>query len=74
MTLQEFIKEHEFDPQWLTKAAAGQLRSDPLGDLAIEILDEVRREITCMDTSWHDCSLTDSICEIIRRHLKALDQ
>ncbi len=55
--------------EWLRLVAEGKMPPDPLGDLAVDIVEELEREIVSRETAWHDISLHETVSEIIRRHL-----
>jgi len=49
----------------LTKLASGE--ADPIGDLAVEIVTELEREICGRDTAWHDIELHAVVEELLRK-------
>lgn len=74
MTVEQLLfvpKDEDINPhQWMRNAARGKLPDDPMGEISLEIVDALQREITSQDTSWSDISLQAIIEEIIRRHLR----
>lgn len=49
----------------LTKLASGE--ADPIGDLAVEIVTELEREICGRETAWHDIELHAVVEELLRK-------
>jgi hypothetical protein len=50
----------------LTALASGS--TDPIGELAQEIVEELEREVCHRDTAWHDIGLMATVEEILRKH------
>lgn len=56
------------DYELLLKLASGA--PDQFSDCAVEIVQELEREICFRETPWHDCSLSDVVEEILHRYFK----
>lgn len=71
MSIAQLLSQPEIDPhKWMRDAAAGKITSDPLYDMAIEIVTELQREIEQRGTPWHDIALHDIVADIIRKTLR----
>lgn len=68
--IHEGLKQPEIDPyEWMRNAARGLLPVDHIGDLALEIVEEIQSKIVDLETSWHDGELQDVTEKIIREAL-----
>lgn len=53
----------------LLRALADPNQQDPVGNAAVEIVQELQKAITEQHIPWHDQELSNIVDEIIRKHL-----